>query len=184
MGCGICHEILHDAVSAQPCLHSFCGGCYSEWKKNNETCPQCRKIVHSVAENHTINNLVSAYLKMNPEKRRNAADLALLDAWNKITDDGGMSPSGLADWQTGWQAGWQAGRQDGWQAGRQDGWLAGRLAGWQAGRQESLLAGWLADGLVGWLAGWPAGWPAGGPAGWMAGGLAGWLAGRLLFHQP
>jgi len=105
MGCGICHEILHDCVSVWPCLHSFCGGCYSEWRKRSKECPQCRKIVHNVAENHTINNLVNAFLKMNPEKRRNAADLAQLDAWNKITDD----PSRPTDWQDGWQVGWQAG---------------------------------------------------------------------------
>lgn len=36
--CVICQEILYDCVSVQPCLHSFCGGCFSDWMQ--ATCPQ------------------------------------------------------------------------------------------------------------------------------------------------
>ena len=40
--CSICRDVLHDAASALPCLHTFCGGCCSEWLQRNATCPQCR----------------------------------------------------------------------------------------------------------------------------------------------
>lgn len=31
MICGICHDIMYKCVSLVPCLHSFCGPCYSGW---------------------------------------------------------------------------------------------------------------------------------------------------------
>lgn len=36
--CAICHELLYDCVSVQPCLHSFCAGCFSDWMQGS--CPQ------------------------------------------------------------------------------------------------------------------------------------------------
>ena len=85
--CGVCQEIMHIAVSLQPCLHSYCAGCYSEWMEISRDCPACRSVVDRIAKNHLINNLIETYLKANPEKRRNAANLAELDKKNKITDD-------------------------------------------------------------------------------------------------
>lgn len=29
--CGICYMIMHQAVSLMPCLHTYCGGCFSDW---------------------------------------------------------------------------------------------------------------------------------------------------------
>lgn len=29
--CGICHEIMDNALVLQPCLHSFCKGCCRIW---------------------------------------------------------------------------------------------------------------------------------------------------------
>ena len=29
--CGICYQTMHQAVTLMPCLHSFCGGCFSDW---------------------------------------------------------------------------------------------------------------------------------------------------------
>jgi E3 ubiquitin-protein ligase CHFR len=29
--CGICYDIMHQAVSLTPCVHNFCGGCFSDW---------------------------------------------------------------------------------------------------------------------------------------------------------
>ena len=40
--CPICREILHDAISVLPCLHTFCAGCYSQWHDREATCPDCR----------------------------------------------------------------------------------------------------------------------------------------------
>lgn len=85
MTCCICQDILHDCVSVQPCMHCFCGGCYSGWMKQSKLCPQCRKSVQHVAKNHTVNNLVNAYLKMHPEKRRDKEDLEELDKKNVIS---------------------------------------------------------------------------------------------------
>ena len=85
--CGVCQEIMHIAVSLQPCLHSYCAGCYSEWMDISRDCPACRSVVDRIAKNHLINNLIEIYLKANPDKRRSAANLAELDKKNKITED-------------------------------------------------------------------------------------------------
>ena len=41
LNCGVCLEILYKPISLTPCLHNFCGGCYSEWMRNNKDCPMC-----------------------------------------------------------------------------------------------------------------------------------------------
>ncbi|KAJ3279507.1 hypothetical protein HK104_001412 [Borealophlyctis nickersoniae] len=96
MMCNICHDVLYKAVSAVPCMHTFCGGCYSDWMERSKECPQCRTKITVVSKNHIINNLVEAFLRMNPEKRRDPEDLAELDAKNKITSDKPFSLSGRA----------------------------------------------------------------------------------------
>ena len=45
---------------------------------------QCRNIVKQVRKNHIVNNLVAAYLKEHPEKRRPEEDIKELDEKNKI----------------------------------------------------------------------------------------------------
>lgn len=85
--CIICQEILHDCVSCQPCLHAFCAGCYSDWMVRSNECPSCRTKVDQVNKNHIVNNLVEAYLKEHPEKKRSDSDIAELNAKNKITQD-------------------------------------------------------------------------------------------------
>ncbi|XP_076469271.1 E3 ubiquitin-protein ligase CHFR-like [Babylonia areolata] len=85
--CIICQELLYDCVSLQPCMHSFCAGCYSEWMAHSPECPSCRGKVDRINKNHIVNNLVEAYLKEHPEKRRPEEDTKELDAKNKITRD-------------------------------------------------------------------------------------------------
>ncbi|GFN96604.1 E3 ubiquitin-protein ligase chfr-like [Plakobranchus ocellatus] len=85
--CIICHELLHDCISLQPCMHSFCSGCYSEWMELSQECPSCRLKVERINKNHIINNLVEAYLKVNPDKKRPDEDIQLLETKNKITRD-------------------------------------------------------------------------------------------------
>ncbi|XP_005106562.1 E3 ubiquitin-protein ligase CHFR [Aplysia californica] len=85
--CIICQELFHDCISLQPCMHSYCSGCYSEWMERSNECPSCRLKVDRINKNHIVNNLVEAYLKDKPEKRRSQADLDELDAKNKITRD-------------------------------------------------------------------------------------------------
>lgn len=83
--CPICQDIYHECVSCQPCMHSFCGGCYVDWKYQSQSCPTCRKNIKSVGRNHTLNNLALAYLEMHPEKRRSKEEIEELD--KKCKDD-------------------------------------------------------------------------------------------------
>ena len=64
--CSICTEVMHQCVAVQPCMHSFCGGCYSKWMAKSDRCPQCRAKVNAVARNHMMQNLVDLFLKENP----------------------------------------------------------------------------------------------------------------------
>ncbi|XP_067686122.1 E3 ubiquitin-protein ligase CHFR-like [Haliotis asinina] len=85
--CIICQELLHDCISLQPCMHSFCSGCYSEWMDRSNECPSCRLKVERINKNHIVNNLVEAYLKEHPDRKRPEEDIKELDAKNKITRD-------------------------------------------------------------------------------------------------
>ncbi|XP_064620650.1 E3 ubiquitin-protein ligase CHFR-like isoform X2 [Lineus longissimus] len=85
--CIICQEILHDCISLQPCMHSFCSGCYSDWMKMSNECPSCRVKVDRINKNHIVNNLVEAYLKTNPDKKRPEEDIKELNEKNTITRD-------------------------------------------------------------------------------------------------
>ncbi|XP_077996064.1 E3 ubiquitin-protein ligase CHFR-like [Glandiceps talaboti] len=85
--CGICQDILHDCISLQPCMHSFCASCYSPWMERANDCPSCRNKVARISRNHIINNLIEAYLKEHPEKKRSDEEIKELNSKNKITDD-------------------------------------------------------------------------------------------------
>ncbi|XP_028912372.1 E3 ubiquitin-protein ligase CHFR [Ornithorhynchus anatinus] len=85
--CIICQELLHDCVSLQPCMHTFCAACYSGWMERSSLCPTCRCPVERICKNHILNNLVEAYLIQHPEKCRNEEDVRSMDARNKITQD-------------------------------------------------------------------------------------------------
>ncbi|XP_074636657.1 E3 ubiquitin-protein ligase CHFR-like [Acropora palmata] len=85
--CSICQDIFHDCVSLQPCIHSFCAACYSQWMDRSSDCPSCRKRVERVSKNHIVNNLVEAFLKEHPERRRSVEELREMDSRNKITEE-------------------------------------------------------------------------------------------------
>ncbi|KAJ6656524.1 hypothetical protein lerEdw1_003649 [Lerista edwardsae] len=91
--CIICQELLHDCVSLQPCMHTFCAACYSGWMERSSLCPTCRCPVERICKNHILNNLVEAYLIQHPgkynflNKCRNEEDVQSMDARNKITQD-------------------------------------------------------------------------------------------------
>jgi E3 ubiquitin-protein ligase CHFR len=68
-------------------LHTFCAGCYSEWMPLSQNCPNCRNKVERISKNHILNNLIDAYLKKNPIKKRSDLDIQQLDSKNKITND-------------------------------------------------------------------------------------------------
>lgn len=85
--CIICQEIMHDCISLQPCMHTFCAGCYSDWMKRSPECPSCRMTVDRINRNHIVNNLIEAYLKEHPDKKRSEEDIKELDAKNQISRD-------------------------------------------------------------------------------------------------
>lgn len=85
--CIICQELLHDCVSLQPCMHTFCAACYSGWMERSSLCPTCRCPVERICKNHILNNLVEAYLLQHPDKGRSEEDTRSMDARNKITQD-------------------------------------------------------------------------------------------------
>ncbi len=53
-----------------PCLHNFCGSCYSDWLLKSKECPQCRLKVEKVKKNTCINNIITRYLECHTEKMR------------------------------------------------------------------------------------------------------------------
>uniref|UniRef100_A0A8C3WLK2 E3 ubiquitin-protein ligase CHFR n=1 Tax=Catagonus wagneri TaxID=51154 RepID=A0A8C3WLK2_9CETA len=85
--CIICQDLLHDCVSLQPCMHTFCAACYSGWMERSTLCPTCRCPVERICKNHILNNLVEAYLLQHPDKGRSEEDMRSMAARNKITQD-------------------------------------------------------------------------------------------------
>jgi E3 ubiquitin-protein ligase CHFR len=55
--------------------------------EKSEICPICRLKVDRISKNHIVNNLIEAYLKQNPGKKRSDESIAELEAKNKITHD-------------------------------------------------------------------------------------------------
>lgn len=78
--CGICQDLMYKPVALQPCMHAFCGACFSEWMQRKAICPQCREPVRVVSRNHAIGNIISGFLERHPEKARDPQELARLDA--------------------------------------------------------------------------------------------------------
>jgi len=87
MKCGVCLEVLHRAVTLLPCQHNFCAGCYSECMQRSSTCPQCRGHVEEVSRNHTLCNIITAFLDANPHLQRAPADRAELDSKDRLPDE-------------------------------------------------------------------------------------------------
>ncbi|KAB1279278.1 E3 ubiquitin-protein ligase CHFR [Camelus dromedarius] len=85
--CIICQDLLHDCVSLQPCMHTFCAACYSGWMERSALCPTCRCPVERICKNHILNNLVEAYLLQHPDKGRSEEDMRSMAARNGITQD-------------------------------------------------------------------------------------------------
>ena len=54
---------------------------------SHDSVVQCRKNVQRISKNHMINNLVGAYLRANPSKKRPEEDLKELDSRNKVKTD-------------------------------------------------------------------------------------------------
>ncbi|KAI8820755.1 uncharacterized protein EV422DRAFT_530024 [Fimicolochytrium jonesii] len=95
--CAICLSGLHQAVSCQPCLHSFCRGCLTGWIKSGHSakCPQCRGTITMAGWNHNLNALLEAYLTLNPSNARSEEEIKDLETANMFGP--GDKPMRLAD---------------------------------------------------------------------------------------
>ena len=81
-------ELIYQPVSLYPCMHNYCGGCFSDWhNRGNPNCPTCRQKVDEVKKTHLIVSLVDVYLKKHPEAARANEELAVLDIANKFKQD-------------------------------------------------------------------------------------------------
>jgi E3 ubiquitin-protein ligase CHFR len=85
--CQICMEFIFQPICLYPCLHSFCGGCYTDWHKRAKDCPSCRGDVDEVKKNHMVFSLVDTYLKSHPEAKRPQEELDELDKINEFKQD-------------------------------------------------------------------------------------------------
>mmetsp|Transcript_69964 Transcript_69964/g.186424 ORF Transcript_69964/g.186424 Transcript_69964/m.186424 type:complete len:311 (+) Transcript_69964:109-1041(+) len=85
--CSICTDILYNAVALFPCLHNFCGGCFSEWMSRSHICPVCNTEFSSVVKNRALSSVVETFLKAHECRRRPAKELAELDAKDTLKGD-------------------------------------------------------------------------------------------------
>mmetsp|Transcript_15831 Transcript_15831/g.28978 ORF Transcript_15831/g.28978 Transcript_15831/m.28978 type:complete len:511 (+) Transcript_15831:3396-4928(+) len=85
--CGICIDVIHQCVTLMPCLHNFCGGCFSDWLGKSKLCPACRDPVCEARRNPALSNIIETYLKSHPEEMRTPEELKELEQKNKITVD-------------------------------------------------------------------------------------------------
>lgn len=85
--CQICMELMYQPVSLYPCLHNYCGGCFSDWVKRAGDCPTCRQNVSEVKKNHMVVTLIDAYIKTHPNSKRPQEELDELDAANTFKQD-------------------------------------------------------------------------------------------------
>jgi len=85
--CGICYEIMYKAVSLMPCLHSFCGACFTDWMQKQKDCPNCRLNVKEVKKNAMVNSLVDQFLVLNPAMKKSDETMKAQDERNMFTMD-------------------------------------------------------------------------------------------------
>jgi E3 ubiquitin-protein ligase CHFR len=90
--CGICTEVIYQAVTLMPCLHNvlttqFCGGCCSDWLDKSKLCPACRDPINEVKRNASLSSIIDTFLKSRPQDCRPQEELKELALKNKITKD-------------------------------------------------------------------------------------------------
>ena len=85
--CGICYGLFCETSTLKPCLHSFCGGCISEWHEKSNSCPFCREFVQQVKRNNEIDDKVQQFVDQFPLHTRPVSEIDELRAKNTITYD-------------------------------------------------------------------------------------------------
>jgi hypothetical protein len=84
--CEICLCTPHKPVTLVPCLHSFCAGCYSDWMRQQQTCPDCRAPCGQVGRSRTLHNVVAAFVEAHPEIVRKQGDIERLDGKDQLSE--------------------------------------------------------------------------------------------------
>ena len=77
--CCVCSELLYQPVNAQPCLHTFCGGCLSEWFSRHKDCPECGNPATSVSRAISVEGIVQMLIEKDPGLKRSHKTLHKLD---------------------------------------------------------------------------------------------------------
>ncbi|KAJ3427376.1 ubiquitin ligase protein chfr [Anaeramoeba flamelloides] len=84
--CSICHEIQHNPIACVPCMHSFCGGCITQWSDRSSDCPLCKTKIDSYHRNFGLKNILAVYLENHPDKKRDPEDIQELDENDTILE--------------------------------------------------------------------------------------------------
>ena len=85
--CGICYGLFCETSTIKPCMHSFCGGCISEWHTRSNSCPYCREFIHKIKRNSDIDDKVQQFVSQFPLQGRPLSELDDLKSRNTITYD-------------------------------------------------------------------------------------------------
>jgi len=60
--CDICKNVLHEPITCLPCLHSYCGACFSDIMDKEVKCPRCGNAVTKIKQNKSLNEVIEKYL--------------------------------------------------------------------------------------------------------------------------
>ena len=87
MECSICLDHIYQCVTVMPCLHNFCGACFSDYMQKFKVCPTCQEDMYSVKKNAIMNNIIQKFLEENPEKKRSKEEYESMDAKDRIKQE-------------------------------------------------------------------------------------------------
>jgi hypothetical protein len=104
--CSICCEVIYQASTTIPCMHSYCGGCLSSWLHTSSTsgtsrnlselwerlrsvgkqakCPLCNHQIEQIHRNHILNEMISDLIQMKPELERSESEKKEMERRNTI----------------------------------------------------------------------------------------------------
>jgi E3 ubiquitin-protein ligase CHFR len=65
---------MEEPVTLIPCLHSFCGPCFTKVSKKEKICPSCRADVYYAKNDKKLGKVIEKALKVKPDKNRGVED--------------------------------------------------------------------------------------------------------------
>jgi pSer/pThr/pTyr-binding forkhead associated (FHA) protein len=87
--CSICCEVIYEASTTVPCMHSYCGGCISSWLVTSGSgkqakCPLCNHRIEQINRNHVLNEMISELIQLKPELERSEQEKIEMKKRNTI----------------------------------------------------------------------------------------------------